>query len=86
MKLIKLITKLLLVVGGLNWGLVGAFDFDLVATLFGDMTALSRVVYILVGLSAVQKIACCIMSKGCSSGDNNACNINSPKNGGGCCG
>ncbi len=42
----------LLVVGGLNWGLVGLFNFDLVATIFGEMTALSRIVYILVGLSA----------------------------------
>lgn len=86
MKLIKLATKLLLVVGGLNWGLVGAFDFDLVATLFGHMTPLSRTVYILVGLAAVQKIACCVMSKGCCKGDNNACNTHSTHNGGGCCG
>jgi uncharacterized membrane protein YuzA (DUF378 family) len=86
MKAIKLVTKLLLVVGGLNWGLVGVFDFDLVSTFFGHMTALSRTVYILVGLSAVQKIACCMMSKGCCKGEGNACSINSPKNGGGCCG
>lgn len=44
---------MLVVVGGLNWGLVGIFKFDLVATIFGDMSALSRVVYALVGLSAV---------------------------------
>ncbi|MBQ5320152.1 MAG: DUF378 domain-containing protein [Oscillospiraceae bacterium] len=44
----------LLVVGGLNWGLVGIFGFDLVAWLFGGTTALlSRVVYVLVALSAV---------------------------------
>jgi len=43
---------ILLVVGGLNWGLVGLFNFDLVATIFGEMSLLSRVVYILVGLSA----------------------------------
>jgi uncharacterized membrane protein YuzA (DUF378 family) len=43
----------LVIVGGLNWGLVGAFDFDLVATILGDMSALARIVYILVGLSAV---------------------------------
>lgn len=43
----------LVVVGGLNWGLVGIFNFDLVATIFGDMSGLSRVVYVLVGLSAV---------------------------------
>lgn len=43
----------LVIVGGLNWGLVGIFKFDLVATIFGDMSGLSRVVYALVGLAAV---------------------------------
>ena len=43
----------LAIVGGLNWGLVGLFGFDLVATLFGEMSFLSRIVYDLVGLSAV---------------------------------
>lgn len=44
----------LLVVGGINWGLVGLFQFDLVATIFGGQASiLSRIVYILVGLSAV---------------------------------
>lgn len=43
----------LVIVGGLNWGLVGIFNFDLVATIFGDMSALSRIVYALVGLAAV---------------------------------
>ena len=43
----------LVVIGGLNWGLVGAFDFDLVAFLFGPMSALSRVIYILIGLASV---------------------------------
>lgn len=47
------ITLILLIVGGLNWGLVGLFSFDLVATIFGDMSMLSRAVYTLVGLSAV---------------------------------
>lgn len=47
------IAIVLVVVGGLNWGLVAALDFDLVATLFGDMTTLSRVVYGLVGLAAI---------------------------------
>lgn len=46
----------LLIVGGLNWGLVGLFNFDLVATLFGEMSAVSRVVYTLVGLSALYSI------------------------------
>ena len=46
----------LTIVGGLNWGLVGAFDFDLVAFLFGPMSVLSRITYILVGLSALAMI------------------------------
>jgi len=44
---------ILVIVGGLNWGLVGAFEFDLVAAIFGDMSTISRVVYGLVGLSAI---------------------------------
>ena len=44
---------ILVIVGGLNWGLVGILKFDLVATIFGDMSGLSRVVYALVGLAAV---------------------------------
>lgn len=47
------IAIVLLVVGGLNWGLVGLFGFDLVAALFGDMSALSRIVYVVVGVSAI---------------------------------
>lgn len=53
------ITLILVIVGGLNWGLVGAMNFDLVATLFGNMSGLSRIVYILVGLSAVYLIFAC---------------------------
>ena len=51
----KLIT-ILVIVGALNWGLVGAFNFDLVASLFGQMSIVSRIVYIIIGLSAVVKI------------------------------
>ena len=50
------VTLLLLIVGGLNWGLVGITGFDLVAALFGEMSPLSRVVYSLVGLSAIYQI------------------------------
>lgn len=54
MKTIDIIAAVLLVVGGLNWGLWGAFEFDLVATIFGGNTALlAKFVYILVGLAAV---------------------------------
>ena len=47
------IATVLLVVGGLNWGLVGIADFDLVAALFGEGSTFSRLVYILVGASAL---------------------------------
>ena len=53
MKAIKIISLILVVIGGLNWGLVGIADFDLVATIFGDMSAISRIVYSLVGLGAI---------------------------------
>ena len=56
MRFINQITLVLLIVGGLNWGLVGLFDFDLVAAIFGEMSTLSRIVYTLVGLSAVWQI------------------------------
>ena len=52
MRAINVVTLVLLIVGGLNWGLVGLFGFDLVATLFGEMSPGSRIVYVLVGLSA----------------------------------
>lgn len=53
MHIVKIITFVLVLVGALNWGLVGAFGIDLVALIFGDMTLLSRIVYILVGVSAI---------------------------------
>ena len=54
MKSIDVLAAALLIIGGLNWGLVGLFQFDLVAAIFGSQSALlSRVVYILVGISAV---------------------------------
>lgn len=53
----------LLIVGGLNWGLVGFFNFDLVASLFGSMSVVSRVVYSLVGLSAVYILIAALSGK-----------------------
>ena len=43
----------LVLIGALNWGLVGLFGFDLVAAIFGDMTVMSRIIYSLVGISAI---------------------------------
>jgi len=56
MRAINTVTLLLLIIGGLNWGLVGLFGFDLVATIFGEMSVLSRIVYVLVGISAIAQI------------------------------
>ena len=56
MRAINILTLVLVIVGGLNWLLVGLFGFDLVAELFGEMSPLSRVVYVLVGLSAVWQL------------------------------
>lgn len=57
MRAINLITLLLVIIGGLNWLLVGLAQFDLVAALFGGQDAtLSRIVYILVGLSALWQL------------------------------
>lgn len=53
------IAMTLLFIGGINWGLVGLFQTDLVATLFGEMSALSRAVYTLVGLSALYTVYSC---------------------------
>lgn len=52
-KFLKYTSYILVLIGALNWGLVGFFEFDLVAKLFGDMTTLSRVVYDIVGISAI---------------------------------
>lgn len=50
------IAFVLLIIGGVNWGLVGALDIDLVSSIFGAMSVLSRTVYVLVGLSALYSI------------------------------
>ncbi|MCD2185354.1 DUF378 domain-containing protein [Rhizobium sp. GN54] len=56
MKFINIFTLILVVVGGLNWGLVGLFSFDLVAAVFGSRSGLARIIYVLVGLSASWQI------------------------------
>ena len=61
MKKLDILAAVLVVVGGLNWGLVALAEFDLVAALvgldFGETNALSRIVYGLVGLAAAYQIA-----------------------------
>ena len=53
MKIIDKIALVLIIIGAINWGLIGFFNFDLVATIFGDMSVISRIVYGLVGISGL---------------------------------
>lgn len=53
---VDLIALILVIVGGLNWGLIGLLDFNLVDAIFGVGSTLSRIVYILVGLAALYTI------------------------------
>lgn len=53
MRTLDVVAATLVIVGGINWGLVGLLGFDLVAALFGEMSSLSRAVYVLVGVGAL---------------------------------
>ncbi len=53
MKIIDKIALVLIIIGAINWGLIGIFNFNLVAAIFGDMTLLSRIIYSLVGISGL---------------------------------
>ena len=77
MRIINLLASVLVVVGALNWGLWGIFQFDLVAFLSGGpSTAISRIIYGLVGLGGIWKLKCMVSkASSCSTG----------KKGGGCC-
>ena len=53
MNILRYTAYVLTLIGALNWGLIGIFGFNLVAAIFGDMTLLARIVYSLVGVSAI---------------------------------
>ena len=53
MKIIDKIVLILIVIGAINWGLIGLFNFNLVSTIFGNMSLISRIIYILVGVSGL---------------------------------
>ena len=57
MNALDIIALILIIVGGLNWGLVGIFQYDLVAGIFGAASVVANIVYILVGLSAIYAIS-----------------------------
>ena len=56
MKTFDILAAILVVVGAVNWGLVGLLQFDLVASIFGDMSVISRMVYVLVGLAGAFQV------------------------------
>lgn len=56
MSALEWVPLLLTIVGGLNWGLVGLFDFNLVAAIFGESSAITRLIYVVVGLSALYSL------------------------------
>ena len=53
MKIIDKIALTLIIIGALNWGLIGIFNFNLVSTIFGEMTIISKIIYSLVGISGL---------------------------------
>ncbi len=57
MRALKIISYILIIIGALNWALVGIFNIDLVALLFGEMTLFARIIYILIGFAAIVSIA-----------------------------
>lgn len=56
LKMFDCVVGALVLIGALNWGLVGVFGFDLVARIFGEMTVVTRLVYTVVGLAALYDI------------------------------
>ncbi len=61
------IAYILIIIGAINWGLVGLLNLDLVATIFGSIPLLAKIIYILVGVSGVYALFCLITKKSCCS-------------------
>ena len=68
MKVVNVIALILIIVGGLNWGLVGFFDYNLVDAIFGEGSAVARVVYALVGVAALYKLIVAVSVRTMGSG------------------
>lgn len=56
MKVIDKIALILVIIGAINWGLIGIFDYNLVDSIFGTMSIVSKIIYILVGISGLWSI------------------------------
>lgn len=57
MSVLQKIALIVTIIGGINWGLIAIFDFNLVTFLFGDMTIIARLIYIAVGITALANLA-----------------------------
>jgi len=56
MKILDIIAMILLIIGGLNWGLIGAVNFNVIEVIFGSAWFITRLIYLLVGISAIYQI------------------------------
>lgn len=57
MKTIDYIALIFVIIGAINWGLIGFLGFDLVRTIFGDMTLISRIIYAVVGIAGLYSLS-----------------------------
>ncbi len=56
METLQKVCLVLTIVGAINWGLIGLFDFNLVSTIFGNGSMLEKIIYILVGIAGIINI------------------------------
>ena len=74
MKAIRFIVLLLMIIGSLNWGLVGFFQYNLIADVFAAYPGFVRFIFAIVGLAGLYSIGClCRCSKGCHCGPGCSC-------------
>ena len=57
MKAVDIIALILNIIGAINWGLIGFFQCDLVAAIFGDMSTFSRIIYAIIGIAGLYSIS-----------------------------
>ena len=57
MNILQKISLILTIIGAINWGLIGFFQFDLVAAIFGDMSTFSRIIYAIIGIAGLYSIS-----------------------------
>lgn len=59
MKVLDYLALVIMIIGAINWGLIGFFEFDLIRVLFGDMSLVSRIIYAVVGISGLYALSFC---------------------------